>query len=147
MTIDVRASVDTKVAPEVLYAVVRDLKNYPHWLDLVHCVEVDSTHGDEHAWIVELQARIGPFARSKRLRMVRSVDTHSSLVVFERRENDGKQHASWTLKSEVSALSSGSALHMTLQYGGSLYDGGVVEKVLSDQIERGKVKLKQFLVD
>jgi hypothetical protein len=36
-------------------------------------------------------------------------------------------------------------LTVHLHYGGSLFDGGIVERVLADQIENGKAKLTQFL--
>jgi hypothetical protein len=105
---------------------------------------VDSEDGQQ-AWNVELRAKIGPFARSKRLRMVRTQDQSPHLVVFERREKDGKKHAPWVLRSEVTGTNGKSALVVHLHYGGSLFDGGIVERVLADQIENGKAKLTQFL--
>jgi hypothetical protein len=78
--------------------------------------------------------------------MVRTVDEHSQRCVFERRETDGKKHAPWVLTSEVAASGTKSMLTVHLHYGGSLFDGGIVERVLADQIENGKAKLTQFLV-
>ena len=46
--------------------------------------------GDEPAWEVELRARVGPFARSKRLRMALTEMVTDRLVVFERAEIDGR---------------------------------------------------------
>lgn len=158
MSIDVRASLDAVVAPDVLFSVVRNLETFPLWLDVVHRVEKsgsnnpdDSNHDDsdhddsDNAWDVELRAKIGPFARSKRLRMVRSLDERPKRVVFERQELDGKKHAPWVLTCEIAERDKGCSLYVQLRYGGSLFDGGVVERVLADQIESGKVKLTQFL--
>jgi hypothetical protein len=145
MAIDVRASFDAEVSDARLFEVIRNLGTYPHWLDIVHFAEPsDSEHGLQ-SWNVELRAKIGPFARSKRLRMVRTVDENPKRVVFERRETDGKKHAPWVLTSEVTAMGTKSMLAVHLHYGGSLFDGGIVERVLADQIENGKAKLTQFL--
>ena len=145
MSIDVRASYGAEVSASLLFDVIRDLGTYPKWLEIVHFAEaVDSKDGLQ-AWSVELRAKIGPFARSKRLRMVRTQDERPHLVVFERRETDGKRHAPWVLTSKVTTTGPNSYLEVHLHYGGSLFDGGVVERVLADQIEKGKAKLTQFL--
>ena len=145
MSIDVRASLDADVPSGRLFAVIRDLGTYPQWLDIVHLAQVDEIIDGLQSWNVELRAKIGPFARSKRLRMVRIRDESPSTVVFERREKDGKKHAPWVLRSEVSEANGTSTLAVHLHYGGSLFDGGIVERVLADQIVSGKAKLTQFL--
>ena len=145
MAIDVRASFDAEVSDSRLFEVIRDLGTYPKWLEIVHFADAVDSEDELHAWNVELRAKIGPFARSKRLRMVRAQDQSPHLVVFERREKDGKKHAKWVLRSEVSDANGKSTLVVHLHYGGSLFDGGIVERVLADQIENGKAKLTQFL--
>ena len=45
------------------------------------------------AWRVELRARVGPFARSKQLRMVRTVYEPERIARFERIEDDERDHA------------------------------------------------------
>ena len=145
MAIDVRASFDAEVSSALLFDVIRDLGTYPKWLEIVHFADAAESEDGLQAWNVELRAKIGPFARSKRLRMVRTVDGHSQRCVFERRETDGKKHAPWVLTSEVAASGTKSMLTVHLHYGGSLFDGGIVERVLADQIENGKAKLTQFL--
>ena len=145
MSIDVRASLDADVPSGRLFAVIRDLGTYPQWLDIVHLAQVDEISDGLQSWNVELRAKIGPFARSKRLRMVRIRDESPSTVVFERREKDGKKHAPWVLRSEVTEANGTSTLAVHLHYGGSLFDGGIVERVLADQIVSGKAKLTQFL--
>jgi hypothetical protein len=145
MAIDVRASFDAEVSDARLFEVIRDLGTYPKWLEIVHFADAVDSEDELQAWNVELRAKIGPFARSKRLRMVRTTDQSPTTVVFERREKDGKKHAPWVLRSEVTGTNGKSALVVHLHYGGSLFDGGIVERVLADQIENGKAKLTQFL--
>ena len=145
MAIDVRASFDAGVSAAQLFDVIRDLGTYPKWLEIVHFADAADSEDGLQAWNVELRAKIGPFARSKRLRMVRTTDQSPTTVVFERREKDGKKHAPWVLRSVVTEANGTSTLDVHLHYGGSLFDGGIVERVLADQIVSGKAKLTQFL--
>lgn len=138
---DVHASVDANVSADQLFSKVSDLSTYTKWLDIVHSAEVLSNGGDTPAWQVELRARVGPFARSKRLRMVRSDCDPPRTVVFERQEGDGKQHSVWILRATVAPSSTGSTLHMHLHYGGLLFTGGVLERLLADQIRQGSNRL------
>ena len=147
---DVTADVDVPVSAEKLFNYISDLKNYESWLEMVHSVNLVeddalSTHGLK-TWIVELRARLGPFARSKRLRMVRASCEAPYRVVFERAENDGRSHSAWVLSATVSQTGSGSSLQTDLHYSGSLFTGGLLERALSDQIKQGRVKLIQLLI-
>jgi hypothetical protein len=139
--VDVHASVDANVTAGRLFSKVSDLSTYTEWLDIVHSVEVLSGEGENPAWQVELRARVGPFARSKRLRMVRTSCDPPRGVVFERQESDGRQHSAWVLRATVDPSSTGSTLHMHLHYGGLLFTGGVMERLLADQIRRGSDRL------
>lgn len=125
---------------------VSDLTRYPVWMPLVHGVEVDRSVDGEVAWIVELRAKVGVFARSKRLRMVRTIDD-TSRVVFERRETDARRHSPWTLTVVVSPDGVGSRVDVSLDYGGSLWTGGVLDKVLASQIEAGKAGLSRVVAE
>ena len=138
---DVHASVDATVSDDRLFSKVSDLATYTEWLDIVHQVEVLPEVGGHQAWQVELRARVGPFARSKRLRMVRTICDRPHEVTFERHENDGKQHSPWVLRATIDSVPSGSTLHMHLHYGGSLFTGGLMERLLTDQIRQGSDRL------
>lgn len=138
---DVHASVDANVSADQLFSKVSDLSTYTKWLDIVHSVEVLSGDGDAPAWQVELRARVGPFARSKRLRMVRTSCDSPQAVVFERQESDGKQHSAWVLRATIDPSSTGSTLQMHLHYAGLLFTGGVMERLLADQIRQGSDRL------
>jgi len=141
--VDRAFSAHTEAEPDDLYQVVADLGTYPDWLGLVDAVEpIDGPEGDvEPAWSVTLRARIGPFARSKRLRMVRTVDD-GHRVRFERRELDGRNHSPWTLAAEVRPLDRGpgrSEVRLHLRYGGSMWSGlldGALQAAADDATER-----------
>ena len=142
---------------ERLFALVDDLSAYPAWMDLVHEVSEAAPVDDLRVWEVELQAQVGPFARSKRLRMVRVVCDTPRRVVFERAEVDGRKHSPWVLAATLvpeQAPPSGSGpggdsiatrLTMTLTYGGNLWTGAVLQRVLDDHVERGAATLRALI--
>lgn len=131
---------DLPCPPERLFAEVDDLADYPRWMGLVHSAE----SLDPDVWLVELRARVGPFARSKRLRMRRVGLTAPTHARFERAENDGRRHGEWVLDVVVEAVASGSLLVMTLTYSGRLWSS-VVERVLHEEIEASKVRLRDLV--
>lgn len=136
---DVTASLEAPCDPAVLFTWVDDLSRYVEWTDVVHSATVDA---DASTWRVELRARVGPFARSKQLRMVRTLhDAVQHVVEFERREVDGKRHAPWILRAEVDGSGAAATLRMHLHYGGSLWTGGLLERALAEQITSGRERL------
>jgi hypothetical protein len=134
---------------ERTFGFVDDLGEYPSWLRMVHAAiptdepDQPGTRTGPPAWIVELRAQVGPFARSKRLRMVRSVHEPTNRVRFERAERDGRAHAPWTLEVELAPAASPSSTRLTmrLHYGGRLFTGAVLQRVLDDEIEQGSREL------
>jgi hypothetical protein len=139
---DASGALTAPCAPEQLWPFVDDLSTYPAWTDLVHDAVPLAADGERPAWQVELRARIGRFARSKRLRMVRTrCDHEAGEVVFERVELDGRRHAPWVLTALIEATGEGSVLTMRLHYGGTLWTGGVLERVLADQITASRARL------
>jgi hypothetical protein len=139
--VQVPVQIDLGCDPATTFAEVGDLAAYPSWLELV--TRADAAGPD--AWRVVLSARVGPFRRSKTLRMVRTVHVppqgdEPGRVRFERAEQDGRQHAAWVLDCEVEAVPGGSRLTMALRYDGGLF-GPVLEPVLADQIDRGRSNL------
>ncbi|MCB1259877.1 MAG: SRPBCC family protein [Acidimicrobiales bacterium] len=139
------ADLDAPCAPNELFAVVGDLERYPDWLSIVPRAVPDGVGDDgAPAWAVELRGRLGPLARSKRLRMVRTVDDAPTHVRFERREHDGRDHSAWVLDASVHEHPDGSRLEMRLHYGGS-FGGVLLERMLRDEIERSKPRLLALL--
>ena len=134
--VDVVAEVDVACSAAELFGWVDDLTRYPQWLEIVDRAVL----GDDGSWAIDLRGRLGPLARSKRLRMVRSELEPDHRVVFQRAELDGRQHSDWRLSADVTGTDTGSHLRMHLHYGGSLF-GPVLERVLRDEIERSKYRL------
>ncbi len=139
---DVTARLAAPCPPGVLFEVVADLGTYPDWLDIVtKAVPADGApDGGDAAWSVDLRGRLGPLARSKRLRMVRTAYEAPHEVRFERREHDGRRHSAWVLRASVVADDATSMLTMHLHYGGGLA-GPVVERLLAEEIERSAPRL------
>lgn len=153
--VDVVADVDLRCPVDVAFGWVDDLARYPQWLDIVSRAErepdaasVSGAGGDagQPAWAVDLRGRLGPLARSKRLRMVRTEVDAPRRGRFERVELDGRQHSPWRLSVEVTDRPGGSHLWMELHYGGSLF-GPVVQRLLRDEIERSKQRLAALVAD
>jgi hypothetical protein len=140
--VNVTAHLDAPCSEEALFEWVAELDRYPRWLDIVPRAVPAQAHADDPgpAWTVDLRGRLGPFARSKRLRMVRAEFAPPSRARFERLEHDGRQHSSWVLDAEVTTVDGGSRLTMQLHYGGSLW-GPVLERLLADEIERSRPRL------
>ena len=161
-SVDVTVSLDAGCPPERFRPWVRDLDQYPQWLSIVPRADREK-HGaraaderaaddegaaapsldEQPAWAVELRAKLGPLARSKQLRMVRTVDD-AEHVRFERREHDGRDHSPWVLDAEIHPTEIGSRLTMTLHYGGK-FGGGVLERLLTEEIETSKPRLRALV--
>ena len=58
---------------------------------------------------------------------------------------DGRKHSPWVLTAQVGLTSVGSNLIVNLHYGGTLFTGGVLERLLADQIEQGRERLLAVL--
>ena len=75
---------------------------------LEHQRHVDAGLGS--ASTVDLRGRLGPFARAKRLRMVRTAHDPDRHARFERVEHDGRDHSPWILDADISSSDAGSTL-------------------------------------
>lgn len=128
-----------------------DLDTYPRWNELVSEASsvpaVDDDLGP--AWETTLRAQVGPFARSKRLRFVRTVDElgpdGAFQSRFERKEVDNRDHAVWVMATDARADERGrTRVSMELSYEGALWVpslGGV----LSGAIERSSRRLAEHV--
>ena len=137
---DIRVDVNLTCSAKELLPFIDDLAQYPSWMGLVHAVVPEG----ERVWQVELRGKIGPFARSKRLRMVQIETSSAEHVRFERAEVDGRSHSAWVLDAKVSHKGSTTTLNMTLHYGGRLFSS-VVERALHDEIEASKQRLRELV--
>ena len=144
---DVSSTLDIPRPATDVFTAVEDLGDYPEWLGIVTRAEPTAADAGDAgpAWLVELRGRLGPLARSKRLRMVRTVHDAPGHLRFERRELDGRDHSAWVLDAEVTANGDDdSALTMRLHYGGG-FGGSLLERMLGQEIDRSKPRLLALL--
>lgn len=127
------SSVDVPVAIDAVRPFVEDLAAYPTWMPMVH----DVVAVDDGAWSVELRAKVGVFARSKKLRMRRTMN-EENIIVFERDEDDNRQHSPWVMLVSLSPSAMGTNVTIDLSYGGSLWSAGILDRVLASQVDAGK---------
>jgi hypothetical protein len=133
--------IDGATAADV-FAHVATLERYPPWMRLVHRVDPLETDQGRPAWRVQLRARVGPFARSKQLRMVRTVFDPPHHVRFDRIQDDDRDHAEWVLTATVDEVEGGATLVTDLRYSGSLWGEAILQRILDDEIRRGKDALR-----
>jgi hypothetical protein len=140
--VDVVASLEAPREPQVLFPWVEDLARYPEWLDIVPRAVAVDPHPDDvgPAWSVDLRGRLGPFARAKRLRMVRTAHEAPRHARFERVEHDGRDHSPWVLDASIAVAEGTSTLTMRLHYGGRLWVPAL-DRLLADEIERSRPRL------
>ena len=120
-----------------------ELDGYPTWLGIIRAVTRD---GD--GWVVELAAALGPLRRSKRVRMVRTIDQPDH-VRFERRESDGSEHPPWILDVTLAERDGSEAATFTsvsLHYGGAAWVPGL-DLLLGAEVRRAGPRLIQRLTD
>lgn len=142
---DVLAELEAPCGAERLFGEVDDLVRYPAWLSIVPRA-VPADDGTE-SWIVDLRGRLGPMARSKRLRMVRTAHETPHHCRFEREEQDGRNHSAWVLDATVEPVGAGaSRLTMRLHYGGT-FGGSLLERMLRDEIERSRPALLERITE
>jgi len=144
--VDVVASLEAPHPAARLFSWVEDLGRYPAWLDIVPRAVAIAAHADDvgPAWSVDLRGRLGPFARAKRLRMVRTVHDAPRHARFERVEHDGRQHSAWVLDAAIDEDGDHSLLTMRLHYSGRLWVPAL-DRLLADEIERSRPRLLDCL--
>ncbi|HKY14011.1 MAG TPA: SRPBCC family protein [Microthrixaceae bacterium] len=153
---DVDATLACEAPADAVYDVVSDLGRYPEWLDIVGAAaSAPAAPGESGpAWTIDLKAQVGPFRRTKRLRMSRVVADAPEAARFERRELDGRRHSPWVLDVRIVPTDSIGAsndeaspsvtLQMHLHYGGGLWLP-VLDRLLGDEIERSRPRLTALL--
>lgn len=128
-----------------------DLDTYPHWFTIVD--RAVAAPADEPTWDVDLAARVGPFKRTKRVRMVQ---VHASFeeghVRYERQEADGRPHSAWVLEVHVAPASPPDEtdgvtdLRVRLHYDGIAWVPGL-DLLLRQEARRAGTRLTAFLAE
>ena len=116
---DLHAAADLVADRAAAFAALEDLATYPHWLSIV-AAAIPAAPDGEAAWLVDLRGKVGPFTKTKRVRMVRTGhDPAAGTVRFERRELDGRHHNPWILTGRATDRPGGrSHVKVHLHYGG-----------------------------
>ena len=130
------STVDVPSAMSDVRPFVDDLAAYPAWMPMVHNVSVLA----DDVWSVELRAKVGVFARSKALRMRRTMN-EENIILFERDEDDGRQHSPWVMRVTLAPSELGTNVTIDLSYGGTLWTAGILDRVLASQVDAGKAGL------
>lgn len=133
------------VTPDDVFPHLATLDRYPRWMRLVHRVDPVEPDEGRPAYWVELRARVGLFTRSKQLRMVRTVYEPDHRVRFERVQPDERDHAAWVMTASTDPVGSDTRVFVELEYGGSLWTGGLLERVLEEEVRRGRESLRQLV--
>lgn len=136
------SSVDVPVQSDVIRPFVENLSAYPAWMPMVHQVVASS----DDVWSVELRAKVGVFARSKALRMRRTMND-DNVIVFERDEADNRQHSPWVMRVALSPSVNGTNVTIDLSYGGTLWTAGILDRVLASQVDAGKAGLLRVVLN
>jgi hypothetical protein len=130
--------------------VAADLGTYPSWLGIVRAAAPDGTEpgrdGPAPAWLVDIGARLGPFTRTKRLRMVRTVhDPAAGEIHFERAEHDTRPHSPWqlTFSTSPAVVENRVGVGVRLHYGGGLAVPGL-DRVLAQEVRRALPRLERL---
>lgn len=140
MDITLEAAFDA--APSAVLAEVGNLPGYPEWHGMVKRVEPD---GD--GWLVDLGGKIGPFTRTKRVRMVRAAaeEERPGQVRFVRNERERDDHGGWELDCVVDpATGEGPCtLRFRMLYDGSSPLIGMLEPLLRAEVDKSSDRLRR----
>ena len=132
--------VDLDGSPEQIFDALANLANYQNWLGFIDTVDTD---GGDASWIVTLRAQVGPFARLKKLRMVRVEENFPESIRFTRRENDSKDHSDWDLYVTIKQQEDvGCSVQMIVSYSGSFWSVPL-QAVFTSHVEAAKVRLQE----
>ncbi len=114
---------------------------------LVHRVEPLPPDAGRPAWRVELRARVGPFARSKQLRMVRTVhEPPTSTSASSASRTTSATTPQWVLTATVDDAAGRRVARDRPQLQRDMWGSSVLQRVLDDEIRRGKDALLALVI-
>ena len=143
MDVSLGAKIDAP--PAAVLAEIEDLPGYPDWHGMVKKVEPD---GD--GWFVDLGAKVGPFTKSKKVRLVRApveAGDDPGLVRFVRVETDREDYGRWEMQGTVDpAVGEGPCmLRFRLLYDGTSPLASMLEPFLKAETHRSADRLRARL--
>ena len=136
--------VDLNGSSEQIFSALSDLANYKNWLGFIDTIDTVDADGGSACWIVTLRAQVGPFARLKKLRMVRVEEDFPELIRFSRKETDSKDHSDWDLHVTINEKESmGCSVQMVVSYSGGFWSVPL-QAVFTSHVETAKVRLREM---
>jgi hypothetical protein len=66
-------------------------------------------------------------------------------VRFERVQPDERDHAAWVMTASTDPVGTDTRVLVELEYGGSLWTGGLLERVLEEEVRRGRESLRRLV--
>ncbi len=136
--------VDLNGSSEQIYIALADLANYKNWLGFIDDIDTVDIDAGNTCWIVTLRAQIGPFARLKKLRMVRVEEDFPKSIRFSRKETDSKDHSDWDLHVTISEKGDmGCSVQMVVSYSGGFWSVPL-QAVFTSHVETAKVRLRKM---
>jgi len=143
--VDLSLEATFEAAPAAVLAEVADLPGYVAWHGMVKRVEPD---GD--GWLVDLGARLGPFTRTKRVRLVRAGQDDEGAagqVRFVRKETDRDDYGMWELQADGDPATGAGpcTLRFRMRADGSSPLIGMLEPVLRAETQKSADRLGRRL--
>ena len=136
--------VDLNGSAEQIFSALSDLAYYKNWLGFIDTIDTVDADGGDACWIVTLRAQVGPFARLKKLRMVRVEEDFPKLIRFSRKETDSKDHSDWDLHVTISEKGDiGCSVQMVVSYSGGFWSVPL-QAVFTSHVETAKVRLREM---
>lgn len=139
--------VDLDGSAEQIFDVLKNLEAYESWLGFVDSVKALEAEVHMPCWQVTLRAQIGPFARLKKLRMVRVEEEAPRVIRFVRRETDGKEHSDWELLVLIEEQESvRCSVNMEVSYSGRFWSLPL-QSVFISHVDTAKNLLQQTFAE
>lgn len=143
MDVNLGAKIDAP--PAAVLAEIEDLPSYPEWHGMVKKVEPDGG-----GWFVELAGKMGPFTKSKRVRLERApaeAGDEPGLVRFVRVERDRDDYGRWELHGTVDPVTGDGPcmLRFRLLYDGTSPLASMLEPFLKAETHRSADRLRARL--
>ena len=132
---------------ELAFTALSDLTNYAQWLSFIDKATPVGDEDGKNCWVVTLRARIGPFSRLKKLRMVRIISVPEQEIEFSRSETDGRNHSDWNLNVRIKSTGDTSCMiSLSVNYSGGFWSKPL-NNIFFDEVEKGTKRLQESFMN